>query len=92
MSVRPNSQEDIAHTLRALGNRIAEERAFLRLSLRALENLSGVSNARISQIERGGNASVATIYRIAWSLGIQPRHLFPDHLQTAVVGRKISRQ
>jgi transcriptional regulator with XRE-family HTH domain len=75
------ASQDAAWTLCALGNRIAEERGKLGLSLRALEKLSGVSNARISQIENGGNASITTLYRIAWALGLHPSLLLPQFLR-----------
>ncbi len=60
----------------ALGAYIRAQRDFARLSLRELAQLTGLSNAYLSQVERGLHApSIRVLRAIALGLGLSPDEL-----------------
>ena len=52
-----------------IGEQLGQLRAKKELSLRQLEEVSGVGYAHIKRIESGANASIDTITKIANALG-----------------------
>jgi XRE family transcriptional regulator, regulator of sulfur utilization len=68
-------ESETVHEL--LGARLREIRKGQGLSLPALAKLSGVSKGNLSRIEHGGNVTVATLYRLCWSLGVHPSEALP---------------
>ena len=67
--------EEIAHALR-------NRRTSLGVSQDNLSTTSGITQARISGIERGANARIATLVSLSRSLGMEfmlvPRELLPQ--------------
>ena len=61
----------------ALGSRLRETREGQCLTLPTLAKLCGVSKGNLSKIEHGGNVTVATLYRVCWSLGVHPSEVLP---------------
>ena len=69
-------QDPWKQQLQALGNYIRTQRQLANLSLREAANLSQLSNAYISQIERGlHEPSIRVLRSIAQALGLPPDSL-----------------
>lgn len=73
---------------RAIGLAIKTARLAAGLSMTALAERSGLSQPYVSQLESGkASPSIATLYRIANSLGVTPQQLLPDETSNVVVIR-----
>lgn len=57
--------------------RFRELRKNRGLTMGTLAELSGVSKSQISKIEAGGNVSLITLARLAWSLDAVPGTMLP---------------
>ncbi len=61
------------------GTRLREIRVSRVLTLRRLEELSGVSYDRISKLElHGGGVRPSTVHKLAEALGVDPAELVGD--------------
>lgn len=70
--------KDHARTLKQIGMNIRSNRKHAGISIKTLAKLSGVSRSNCEKIEQGNNATILTIYRLCWSIGIHPREVLPD--------------
>jgi XRE family transcriptional regulator, aerobic/anaerobic benzoate catabolism transcriptional regulator len=62
--------------LKAVGNRVRQERQRLGLSRRALAESSGVSERYLAELERGaGNASLLVLRKVAQALRLRVENL-----------------
>lgn len=80
-----------------IGHGIRQARQHSAMSMRTLAQVCGVSQPFLSEVERGiSMPSIATLYRIADALGVQPSTLLPSadagevHAVRADEGRRVA--
>ncbi len=77
----------------SIGQNLRTLRKVKNLTLRQLSDISGLSTALLSQIERGNaNPSVNSLRKLADSLGTAVRYFFDDGTDNAFVTRKDARK
>jgi DNA-binding Xre family transcriptional regulator len=76
--VRPKHR-DHKMMLRSLGANITAARLKSGISMGTMAKLSGVSKGNCSKIERGGNITALSLYKLCWSIGIHPRDVLPEY-------------
>jgi transcriptional regulator with XRE-family HTH domain len=86
-----SSGDDAVHV--ELGERLRAIRQLRRKTLKAVAGAAGISESFLSQLERGRtNATIATLQRIATSLGIEVSDLFTTNAPRPRVLRHASRE
>ena len=74
-------------TLKYLGRNFMDRRLGAGLTMEMLAKLSGVSKGQISKIEKGGNPTALTLYKLSGALGIHPIGLMPAFWSGAMKGK-----
>lgn len=69
--------------LRSLGANLKATRLKAGISMGTMAKLSGVSKGNCSKIERGGNITTLSLYKLCWSIGIHPRDVLPEYRPNA---------
>lgn len=69
--------------LRALGANITAARLKAGISMGCMAKLSGVSKGNCSKIERGGNITALSLYKLCWAIGVHPRDVLPAYRPNA---------
>jgi transcriptional regulator with XRE-family HTH domain len=78
----PDDAAEALHNRQALGARLRATRRRQRMTLKEVATKAGISESFLSQVERGlAGASVATLQRVATTLGVMVADLFePDQV------------
>lgn len=82
----PGRQPFTLH-FKALGARVRDIRVLRQMSQDEVANRAGIHRSRVSEIERGHQHSVETLFRLARALDVHPADLLDDRDEGGLLAR-----